>query len=244
MGERKVAIVTGASRGIGSAIARRLGAGGIDVVVNYREREDAADQVVADIERCGGHAVAVRADIGDPDQVRGLFDVAEDRFGGLDVLVDNANTEATFAAIAEAPDDHFESTFVTNTRSMFVAFREAANRLRDGGRIVLVSSGATTIYLPGFALYAAMKAAGEQFVRMLAHELGPRGITANSVRPGPIRTESYADRPSGAEEHLINRTPLHRLGQPDDIANVVSCLVSDAGGWITGQSINAGGGMF
>jgi 3-oxoacyl-[acyl-carrier protein] reductase len=237
----KVAIVTGGSRGIGSAIATRLAADGVGVGVNYCSNQVAADDLVAKI---GNAAFAVQADIGDPDQVVGLFDATQDHFGGVDVLVYNANTNATFSTVAEARAEEFDATFVTNTRAMFVAFREAANRLRDGGRIVFVSSGATTFHLPGFGLYSAAKAAGEQFVRTLAHELGPRGITVNSVLPGPTRTASFDDRPSGADEHVISRTPLGRLGRPADIADIVGFLVSDDGRWLTGQSINAGGGMF
>lgn len=244
MGETKTAIVTGASRGIGRAIATRLGTDGVDVVVNYHRNREAARRVVEQIEEAGGQAVAVGGDIANPADVRGLFDVAESRFGGVDIFVNNANTEATFATIAEAPDEHFDATFVTNTRSMFVAFREAANRLRSGGRIILVSSGATKIHLPKFGMYSAMKAAGEQFVRTLAHELGPQGITANSVLPGPTRTASFDERPSGADEQLINRTPLRRLGTPEDVADIVAYLASGDGRWITGQTIHAGGGMF
>src|ERR1700759_1597657 len=185
MSEQQAAIVTGGSRGIGAAVVTGLPADGIGVTVNCHANQAAADELVAKI---GTGAIAVRADIGEPDQIRSLFDATEAHFGGVDILVFNANTNATFTSIADARDEQFDATFLTNTRAMFVAFREAANRLRDGGRIVFISSGATTFHLPGFGLYSAMKATGEQFVHTLAHELGPRGITVNSVLPGPTST--------------------------------------------------------
>ncbi|MFF0452780.1 SDR family oxidoreductase [Nocardia africana] len=239
-----VAIVTGGSRGIGRAIAERLGADGATIVVNYQSNRSAAEQVVATIERSGGQGVAVQADVADPAQLRGLFDISEERFGRVDTLVNNVGT-ARFAAIAEATDEDYELMFSINTRTTFVALREAANRLRDHGRIVVISSGVTATHRPGAGLYSASKAAGEELVRVLAKELGPRGITVNTVLPGAIRTEALAaGRSPELTEQIIASTPLGRIGEPDDIADIVTFLASAAAGWITGETIHAGGGLF
>ena len=242
---QKVAIVTGGSRGIGRAVAGRLAVDGARVVVNYRSDRAAAEKLVVDIEDDGGQAVAVQADVADPEQLRSLFDVAEESFGQLDILVNNAGI-GRFSTIAEASDEDFDALFATHTRATFVALREAANRLRDGGRIVVVSSGQTVVVRPASGLYAASKAAGDQLVRVLAHELGPRKITVNSVLPGPTRTDGYT-RQAGNEniaDQVAALTPLGRLGEPADIADTVAFLTSESGGWITGQAIRAGGGLF
>ncbi|WP_062982337.1 glucose 1-dehydrogenase [Nocardia anaemiae] len=239
-----VALVTGSSRGIGRAIAERLGADGAAVVVNYHSDRSAADQVVATIEASGGQAVAAQADVADPAQLSGLFDAAEQHFGGLDILVNNVGT-ATFSPIAEATDDEFDLMFTTNTKATFIALRAAANRLRDGGRIVVVSSGVTATHRPGSGIYAATKAASEALARVLAKELGPRGITVNNVLPGAVRTEALAAARSPAlTEQIIDQTPLGRIGEPDDIADIVAFLASPDARWITGQSLHAGGGLF
>ncbi|MET9025659.1 glucose 1-dehydrogenase [Nocardia sp. NPDC004168] len=239
-----VAIVTGGSRGIGRAIAERLGARGAAVVVNYRSNRQAAEQVVADIEGSGGQAWAVRADVADPAGPRRLFDAAEERFGGVDVFVNNAGV-ARFGSIAEATDEDFELMFAVNTKATFVALREAAKRLRDNGRIVVVSSGATLTHRPGSGVYGASKAAVEQLVRVLARELGPRGITANSVLPGAVRTDALAaSGVIGANQQTLQSIPLGRMGEPDDIADVVGFLASEEARWITGASVPVGGGAF
>jgi 3-oxoacyl-[acyl-carrier protein] reductase len=239
-----IAIVTGGSRGIGRAIAERLGAGGATVVVNYHANRTAADQVTTAIERAGGHAVAVQADVADPKQLRGLFDLAEERFGGVDTLVNNVGT-ASFGPIAEATDEDFEQMFSVNARTTFVALREAANRLRDNGRIVVISSGVTVRHQPGSGVYSASKAAAEQLVRVLAQELAPRKITVNSVLPGPVRTDALlATRGEKFVEQVAATVPLGRLGEPDDIADIVAFLTSDAARWITGETVHAGGGLF
>ncbi|ROS39330.1 3-oxoacyl-[acyl-carrier protein] reductase [Amycolatopsis thermoflava] len=240
----RVALVTGGSRGIGRGIAERLGAEGARVVVNYRTDADAAAKVVATIDNAGGQAVAVQADVADPAQVVALFDAVESAFGGLDILVGNAGI-ARFAPLAEAGDEDFERVFATNTRSTFVALREAAKRLRDGGRIIVISSGATVTARPNGGVYAASKAAAEQLVRAAAKELGPRGITANSVLPGATRSDALeAGMDAERLAATTAQTPLGRLGEPSDIASIVAFLASADGGWITGQTIHAGGGLF
>ncbi|MEV2212090.1 SDR family oxidoreductase [Streptomyces sp. NPDC050997] len=240
----KVALVTGASRGIGRGVAERLGSDGAQVIVNYRSDAEAAAEVVATVEKAGGHATAVRADVSDPVQLRGLFETAEDTYGGLDILVGNVGV-ARFAPLADATDEDFELVFATNTRATFGALREAARRLRDAGRIVVISSGTTVTARPTGGLYAASKAAGDQLVRAAAQELGPRGITVNSVLPGATRTDALeAGMTAERLAAIRGQTPLGRLGEPADIAAVVAFLVSEDGGWITGQTIHAGGGLF
>ncbi|MFI0451928.1 SDR family oxidoreductase [Actinomadura sp. 6N118] len=237
----RVAVVTGSSRGIGRATALRLAAGGAAVVVNYRTDAASAKQVVADIEAGGGRAMMTRADAADPGEFRMLLDAAEQHYGGLDVLVHNA---AGFvrSPLAAATDSDYEHAFSLNAQATFVALREAGHRMRDSGRIVFISSVATRFNPPGEALYAASKAAGEHLVRTFAREIGSRGITVNSVLPGPTNTDGFAAA-SAPVEALIAQTPLGRLGEPEDIAEVVGFLVSDAARWITGQSITVDGGL-
>ncbi|MCW2744363.1 MAG: 3-oxoacyl-ACP reductase [Mycobacterium sp.] len=243
MARHRAALVTGSSRGIGAAVAVRLAADGIGVLVNYRADREAAEKVVATITAGGGRAVAVQADVADADQLRGLFAAAEEHLGRLDVVVSNAGIGST-VPIAQATDADFDTVFATNTRATFVALREAANRLPDGGRIIVISRAGVRPR-PGGGLYAASKAAGDQLVRAAAQELGPRQITVNSVLPGATRTDMWADRPPsiGDDEHVAARTALRRLGEPDDIADVVAFLASDAARWITGQAIVADGGL-
>ncbi|WEH12971.1 SDR family oxidoreductase [Streptomyces sp. VNUA24] len=242
MTERKAAIVTGSSRGIGRAIAVRLAADGIDVIVNCRSRREAADKVVAEIEAAGGRAVAVQADVAVPEQIRALFAAAEQHFGGVDILVHNAGSPR-FTTIADATDEDFEIAFVRSARAAFVALREAANQLRDGGRIVVISSGSSVDHIPNGGIYGAGKAATDRMVRTVAQELGPRRITANSVLPGATRTDGLLEHlPAGAVDRLAALSPLGRIAEPEDIADVVAFLTSDAGRWVTGQAIRAHGG--
>ncbi|MER5785576.1 SDR family oxidoreductase [Streptomyces mobaraensis] len=242
MAVRKVALVTGSSRGIGRAVAERLAADGAGVIVNYRADEEAAARVVDGIERTGGRAVAVRADATDAAGVRALFEAAERHFGGLDVFVGNVGV-SRFGPLARATDEDFELHFTVNTRATFLGLREAANRLRDGGRIVVVSTGITRTHRPGAGVYAASKAACEAMTLVLAEELGRRGITANCVLPGLTR-DTGAPLPADVAAENVARTPLGRLGEPADIADVVGFLASDAARWVTGQVIGAGGGRF
>lgn len=242
MPEHKVALVTGGSRGIGRAIAQRLAATGVSVVVNYRAQQEAANQVVATIEERGGRAVAVRADVTDPARLRALFDSAEQAYDGLDILVNNVGV-GRFGPLAQATDQDYELHFATNTRATFMALREAANRLRDGGRIINVSTGITRTHRFGAALYAASKAAGEELALGLAQEVGPRGITVNSVLPGLTR-DTGAPQTEALVNEYVSQTPLGRVGEPDDIADLVTFLASDQARWITGQTIGAGGGRF
>ncbi|MCG3750715.1 SDR family oxidoreductase [Amycolatopsis sp. Poz14] len=239
-----VALVTGSSRGIGRAVAERLGADGFSVAVNYRSDQDSAEAVVVKIRADGGQAVALRADVTDDAELRGLFDRTEQEFGGLDVVVANVGI-ARFVPLAEASDEIYDLIFGTNLRPTFVALREAARRVRDGGRIVVMSSGVVQTARPGTGIYGAAKAAGDQLVRVLAKELGPRGVTVNSVLPGAVRTDALlADGPPGVVEYSAKQTPLGRIAEPGDIADIVGFLASDQARWVTGQTLHAGGGQF
>jgi len=232
----KTAIVTGAARGIGRAIAERLAAGGARVVVNYARSAAAAEELAA---RIGG--IAVRADVSIKQEVLEMFDQAERAFGGLDIAVNNAAV-ALMKPLAEFSDEEFERVFSINARGAFYCCREAARRLRDGGRIVNLSTGATVGGTVGGSVYCASKAAVEQFTRALARELAPRRITVNTVSPGFTETDMFASLPHLAE--LAPRlTPLGRAGKPEEIAAVVAWLCTEDARWITGQNIQAGGGL-
>ncbi|MEV5753392.1 SDR family oxidoreductase [Actinoallomurus sp. NPDC052308] len=239
--EERVAVVTGGSRGIGQAISGRLAAAGMRVVIGSRDQEIAA-RVVAQIKDAGGQAIPVRTDITRPAAVKELFDTAESHYGHVDVWVNNAST-ATAGPLSHATDDDFDRYVDANVRATFVALREAARRIRDHGRIILISSALTVSPLPGMALLAAGKAAGDQLARTLAWEVGSRSVTVNSVLPGLTHTDVLKTVPPHVIEDAKARTPLGRLGEPADIADIVAFLASDAGRWITGQTINAAGGM-
>jgi 3-oxoacyl-[acyl-carrier protein] reductase len=223
----------------------RLARDGAGVVVNYRTDADAAEKTVDAVRRAGGRAVAVAADVTAPDAPRLLFDEAERQFGrSADALVCNAGL-ARFGTLAETSDEDYDLVFDTNTRSAFRLLREGSRRLPDGGRIVLMSSGSAVSRRAGAGLYSASKAAADALMQVLAKELGPRGITVNSVLPGAVRTDALATR---ARPEVLDRiladTPLGRFGEPEDIAEVVAFLASDAARWITGQTLHASGGEF
>ena len=237
----EVAIVTGASRGIGAAVAERLARDGLTVVVNYVQNSGQAKEVVEAVEASGSQAVAVQSDIGRMEDVRRLFHIAEERFGGVDVVINNASV-SVFKPHAEVSEEEFDRVFGVIARGTFFALQEAANRLRDGGRIVNISSGGTVTGGPGAGLYLGAKAAVEQFGLALAKELGPRGIRVNAVLPGLTDTDGMI-MPPEAVEQAVNRTPMGRLGQPEDVADVVAFLVGEDGRWMTGQLVRAGGGL-
>jgi 3-oxoacyl-[acyl-carrier protein] reductase len=239
--EGKVAVVTGGSRGIGRAVAERLAADGAAVVLSYRDRAAEADGVVARIVAAGGRALAVRADLASVPDVRSLFAAALDRFGRLDILVNNAGV-AIYRPVAEATEEEFEASFAVNARGTFFALQEAARRIADGGRIVNISTGATVSGVPQGALYCGSKAAVEQFTKSLARELGPRGITVNTVSPGFTETGMLASLPHLREVGAA-MSPLGRTGRPEEVAEVVAFLAGPRAGWLTGCNIQAGGGV-
>lgn len=235
----KVAIVTGASRGIGRAIAVRLGRDGASVVVNYAGSTEKAQEVVAAIKAMGAKAIAIQADMSNPDDVRHLFDTAENHFGRLHILVNNAGTFLMKPAI-DITLEEFDKLMAVNVRGVFLALQEAARRIEAGGRIVNLSSIATSQSPAGKSVYAASKAAVEQFTRTLAKELGAHSVTVNAVAPGATETDMI---PEMAREMAPKMTPLGRLGQPEDIADVVAFIVSEEARWLTGQIVGVNGGL-
>jgi 3-oxoacyl-[acyl-carrier protein] reductase len=239
----KVAIVTGASRGIGAAVAERLGRDGFTVVVNYSGNYAAAEALVRKIEAAGGRALSAKADVGNPQAVRGLFDAAEAAFGGIDVLVNNAGI-MKLATLADSDDALFDSQVAVNLKGTFNALREASRRLRNGGRIVNFSTSVVGLRLETYGVYVATKAAVEAMTPVLAKELRGRSITVNAIAPGPTATDLFLN---GKSPELIDRmskmNPLERLGTPEDIAAAVAFLVGMDGSWINGQVLRANGGM-
>jgi 3-oxoacyl-[acyl-carrier protein] reductase len=241
--DKKVAIVTGASRGIGAAVARRLAADGITVAVNYVSRPEEADALVASIEAGGGQARAVLADVADPAAVRRMFDTVESQLGGVDILVNNAGI-MQLSNIADADDAFFDRHVAINLKGVFNGLREAARRLRSGGRIISFSSSVVGLYQPTYAVYAATKAGVEAMTHVLSKELRGRNITVNAIAPGPTATELFLKgKPQQAVDQLAKLAPLERLGQPEDIANAVAFLAGPDAGWINGQVLRANGGI-
>jgi 3-oxoacyl-[acyl-carrier protein] reductase len=245
-GERlkgKVAIVTGASRGIGAAIAERLARDGASVVVNYVDSADKAAAVVRRIEGGGGRAAAVQADVGKAAEVQRLFDESAKRFGKVDILVNNAGVPL-YKMVAEITEAEFDRILATNVKGVFLTCKQAARGMADGGRIINVSSSVTGLMLPTYVAYAATKGAVEQMTRHLAQELGRRGITVNAVSPGPTDTELFGEgKPEIARQQFAQMAALGRLGQPADIADVVTFLAGDEARWITGQNLRVNGGF-
>jgi 3-oxoacyl-[acyl-carrier protein] reductase len=239
----KVALVTGASRGIGAAVAQRLAQDGFTVVINYAGSQAPAEALVRRIEAEDGRALAAQADVADAGAVTRMFDAAEAAFGGVDVLVNNAGI-MTLASLAESDDAIFERQIAVNLKGSFNTMREAARRLRDGGRIINFSSSVVGLLQPTYGVYAATKAGIEAMTSVLAKELRGRGITVNAVAPGPTATGLFLDgKPKDVIERLARLAPLERLGTPDDIAAVVSFLAGPDGGWINGQTLRANGGI-
>jgi 3-oxoacyl-[acyl-carrier protein] reductase len=240
---QQVALVTGASRGIGAAIAQRLARDGFTVIVNYTESAEPAEALVRTIQQAGGQALAAKADVSSPTDVRRLFDAAETAFGGVDVLVNNAGI-MNLANIADADDASFDRQIAVNLKGTFNTLREAATRLRSGGRIVNFSSSVVALLQPGYAVYAATKAGVEAMTSVFAKELRGRDITVNAIAPGPTATDLFLKgKPAELVERLSKLAPLERLGQPEDIANTVAFLAGPDAGWINGQVLRANGGI-
>ncbi|HTH62974.1 MAG TPA: SDR family oxidoreductase [Paraburkholderia sp.] len=238
-----VAIVTGASRGIGAAIAERLAKDGFAVAVNYASSAGPADALVAKIVTDGGRAVAVRADISKPADVRGLFDTTIAEFGKPSVLVNNAGIMKN-ATIAEFADSVYDETFDINVRGTLNTMREAAAKLADGGRVINFSTTALALNLPAYGIYNASKAAVEALTRVFAKEMRGRRITVNAVAPGPVATELFLHGKTDEQiRQFASMPPLQRLGEPADIAGVVSFLAGPDGGWVNGQTLRANGGL-
>jgi 3-oxoacyl-[acyl-carrier protein] reductase len=238
-----VAIVTGASKGIGKAIALRLAKDGAAVVVNYSGSVQQAQETVGLIEQGGSRAVAVKADVSKFADVKRLFDTCFEKFGKLDILVNNAGVMFT-KPVVEIGEEEFDRIFAVNVKGAFFCCQEAAKRMAESGRIINLSSSTTALMLPGYAAYVATKGAVEQFSHVLAKELGPKNITVNVVSPGPTDTELFSQGKSEEQkQRFALMTALGRIGQPQDIADVVALLVSEDAHWITGQNIRANGGL-
>lgn len=237
------AIVTGGSRGIGRAVVERLAADGADVVFSYVTNADAAADVVSTVELDGGTATAVQADLSRLDDIRGFFHEAEERLGGLDIAVLNAAV-AGVGTIGDVDEAAYDRVMDLNAKGTFFALQEAAGRIRDGGRIVAVSTMITATPYPGYAVYGASKAAVQQFAAMAARELGARQITVNTVMPGPTDTDMLRSVSApDAMEYMANLSPLRRLGTPADIADAIAFLAGPDGRWMTGQNLQTSGGL-
>lgn len=237
----KVAIVTGASNGIGRAIAERLAQDGAMVIVNYGKSADKAKAVVAGIESKGGNAVAIQADMSKMPDVHRLVRETVQRFGRLDILVNNAGM-FIYKPLVEMTEEEFDSIFALNAKGPYFALQEAAKVLEEGGRIVNISTDGTHIGFAGATAYLGSKGALEQFTKGLAHELAPKGITVNTVSPGYTVTDMLPADPT-FREMGTQASPFKRVGTPEDIADVVAFVVSEPARWLTGQNLHAGGGV-
>ena len=237
--EGKSALVTGSSRGIGRAIAERLAADGAAVVINYARNKQPAQAVVNSIRAGGGKAIAIQADLAKPAEVRRLFSEAADAMGRLDIVVANAGVYIMKPLIENTEAD-YDYVFDTNTKGVFFTLQEAAHRVGDGGRIVVISTGGTKMHFANGSLYLGSKGAIEQFARSLSVELGPRNITVNVLSPGFTDTDML---PEQYREYGASLSPFKRVGAPEDVADVAAFLASDQARWITGQNIQAGGGV-
>ncbi len=239
----RVAIITGASRGIGAEIARQLAADGVQVVVNHSNSRDAAEALVAEITGQGGHAIAVQADITHPEASGVLFQAAKDAFGHVDILVNNAGM-MKLAPVADIDEAMIAAHVALNLAAPIRLMREAARTLPEGGRIINLSSSVVGLYQPGYGLYAATKAGIEAITHIMAKEMGPKGITVNTVAPGPVATDFFM---TGKSEELVAQirgmNPFGRLGTPEDIARVVRFLCAPEAGWVSGQTLRANGGQ-
>jgi len=241
----KVAIVTGASRGIGRAIALRLAQDNIAVVVNYAHRASDAEEVVQAIEAAGGRAIALQGDVANASDCARLFDATEAEYGGVDIVINNAGViQPGTTMLADTDDALYERIFAINTRGTFNMLRLAATRMRANGRIVNFSSSVIGLALPGYAIYAGSKAAVETFTNIFAKELRGKGISVTAVAPGPTATDLFMEgKTTELVERLGKMAPLERLGTPDDIADTVAFLVGPQGAWVNGQTLRVNGGI-
>ena len=242
----KVAVVTGASKGIGAEIAKSLAAEGASVVVNYASSKEGADRVVDEIKASGGKAIGIQADVAKAGDVKRLFDETNKAFGKVDVLVNNAGVYR-FGPLEEFTEEQFHQMFNTNVLGLLLATREAAKNFNGGGgSIINIGSAVTELFPPTTSVYTATKGAVDAVTQVLANELGPRKIRVNSINPGVINTEGAVTQGvigSEFEEMALSKTPLGRTGLPKDVAPIAVFLASDDSGWLTGETIVASGGM-
>ncbi|TMA97968.1 MAG: SDR family oxidoreductase [Deltaproteobacteria bacterium] len=237
--EGKTALVTGGSRGIGRAIAERLAADGAAIVINYARNEQLAHEVVKAISAKGGKAIGVQADVSKPAELPRLFSEAEKAIGGLDIVIANAGVHIVKPLIENTEAD-YDYIFDINTRGVFFTLQEAGRRVRDGGRIVVVSTGGTKMHFANMSLYLGSKGAIEQFARSLSHELGPRNVTVNVLSPGFTDTDML---PEEYRAYGASLSPFNRVGTAKDVADAAAFLASDAARWVTGENLQAGGGV-
>ncbi|MBY3446133.1 glucose 1-dehydrogenase [Rhizobium laguerreae] len=241
----KVAVVTGASKGIGAAIAKALAAEGAQVVVNYASSKAGADAVVASISAAGGKAIAVQGDVSKASEAQGLVDAAVKEFGKLDVLVNNSGVYE-FASIEEVTEEQYRRIFDVNVLGVLLTTQAAVKHLGEGGSIINISSVVTSLALPATTVYTGTKGAVEGINSVLAKELGPRKIRVNAILPGMVETEGAHTAGvigSDFEQTIVAQTPLGRIGQPDDIASVAVFFASDDARWLTGERLAASGGF-
>lgn len=239
----KVAIITGSSRGIGSIIAKDLAKVGCDVVINYSGSEAAAKSVVDQIVTANGRAIAVKANVAVPDDMTALFDAAIEHYGKVDILVNNAGINI-YKLVKDTTEEDFDRIFQINVKGVFLGLKEAATRLHDNGRVINFSSSVTRLMLPTYGVYSATKAAVEQLTRVFAKEVGARGITVNSISPGPTNTDLFLEgKTAETIQRLASMAALGRIGEPVDISRVVLFLASESAGWVTGQNLGVNGGF-
>ncbi len=239
----KVAIVTGASRGIGRAIALKLAGKGASVIVNYAGNIEKAESVVATIKELGGKALAIQADVSKLTDIQKLFDQTIESFGKVDILVNNAGI-IVYKPITDVTEEDFDKVFAINVKGTYFACQQAAQRMEEGGRIINFSSTTTAMMLPTYSAYAATKGAVEQITRIVAKELGSKNITVNVISPGPTDTELFKqDKTEEQINRLAQASAFARLGEVEDIADVVAFIASDEARWITGQNIRVNGGV-
>lgn len=239
----KVVLVTGASRGIGAAVAHKLAAEGAKVIINYAGGKEAADQTVNSIKQQGGDAIALQADVSKAGEVAAMFDAAIAHYGKIDVLVNNAGIMIT-KLLKDTTDEDFTRQFDINVRGTFNTMREAATKLAGGGSIINFSSTTTRVMMPTYSTYVATKGAVEQLTRVFAKEVGARGINVNTVSPGPTNTELFTKgKPQEIIDRLASLSAFDRIGEPEDIAKTVAFLAGDDAKWISAQNIGLNGAM-
>jgi 3-oxoacyl-[acyl-carrier protein] reductase len=237
----KVVLVTGASRGIGRAIAIECSRQGATVAINYSLSGAQAEQVVQEIELVGGRAGTFKADVGEVGQIEELFDLVIERFGGVDILVNNAGMMIN-RPVAEVSEAEFDQVFRVNVKGLFFCCQQAARKMRHGGKIINIGTSVTRVMLPNYGTYAASKGSVEQLTRVLAKELGSKGITVNTISPGPTSTELFHQGKSPEQINtLASMSAFGRIGEPEDIGRAVALLCSESGNWISGQTIFVNG---
>ncbi|MDC0932510.1 SDR family oxidoreductase [Arcobacteraceae bacterium] len=241
--ENRVAIITGASRGIGLKVAEQLASIGIITVINYHTNKEAAEEIVKDINFNGGKAVSIKADISKVSELEKLFKETVEIFGSVDILVNNAGIMIN-NPIQNVSEEEFDKHFSINVKGTYFACQLAMKYMKDNGRIINISTSVTSAMFPSYSVYAATKGAVEQITRQLAKEFGSKGITINAIAQGPVKTELFMKEKSEQQIEMLSKmNSFGRLGEPEDIADVIELLVSDKSHWITGQTIKINGGF-